>query len=64
VSEIEVIVHLFFQVEFYNTMVEREDVDGEKAAMKAYKAAREDSDQSDEVAEADEVSSALMEKVK
>ena len=45
-------------------MVEREDVDGEKAAMKAYKAAREDSDQSDEVAEADEVSSALMEKVK
>ncbi|KAF8110758.1 hypothetical protein N665_0079s0072 [Sinapis alba] len=51
------------EVEFYNTMVEREDVDGEKAAMKAYKAAREDSDQSDEVAEADEVSSALMEKV-
>ncbi|KAJ4904975.1 LETM1-like protein [Raphanus sativus] len=51
------------EVEFYNTMVEREDVDGEKAAMKAYKAAREDSDQSEEVAEADEVSSALMEKV-
>ncbi|CAH8390255.1 unnamed protein product [Eruca vesicaria subsp. sativa] len=51
------------EVEFYNTMVEREDVDGEKAAMKAYKAAREDSDQGDEVAEADEVSSALMEKV-
>lgn len=45
-------------------MVEREDVDGEKAAMKAYKAAREDSEQTDEVAEADEVSSALMEKVK
>ncbi|CAH8390680.1 unnamed protein product [Eruca vesicaria subsp. sativa] len=51
------------EVEFYNTMVEREDIDSEKAAMKAYKAAREDSDQSDEVAEADEVSSALMEKV-
>ncbi|XP_048597251.1 mitochondrial proton/calcium exchanger protein-like [Brassica napus] len=51
------------EVEFYNTMVEREDVDGEKAAMKAYKAAREDSDQGDEVAESDEVSSALMEKV-
>ncbi|KAJ0254838.1 Leucine zipper-EF-hand-containing transmembrane protein 1 [Hirschfeldia incana] len=51
------------EVEFYNTMVEREDVDGEKDAMKAYKAAREDSDQSEEVAEADEVSSALMEKV-
>ncbi|KAJ0246625.1 Leucine zipper-EF-hand-containing transmembrane protein 1 [Hirschfeldia incana] len=51
------------EVEFYNTMVERKDVDGEKDAMKAYKAAREDSDQSDEVAEADEVSSALMEKV-
>uniref|UniRef100_A0A1J3IX68 Mitochondrial proton/calcium exchanger protein n=1 Tax=Noccaea caerulescens TaxID=107243 RepID=A0A1J3IX68_NOCCA len=51
------------EMEFYNTMVEREDVDGEKAAMKAYKAAREDSEQTDEVAEADEVSSALMEKV-
>jgi len=45
-------------------MVEREDVDGEKAAMKAYKAARVDIDQADEVAEADEVSSALMEKVR
>lgn len=45
-------------------MVEREDVDGEIAAVKAYKAAREDTDQADEVAEADEVSSALMEKVK
>jgi LETM1 and EF-hand domain-containing protein 1 len=56
-------VFLFLQVEFYNTMVEREDVDGEKAAMKAYKAARVDIDQADEVAEADEVSSALMEKV-
>ncbi|EOA25994.1 hypothetical protein CARUB_v10019389mg [Capsella rubella] len=51
------------EMEFYNTMVEREDVDGEKAAVKAYKAAREDGDQADEVAEADEVSSALMEKV-
>ncbi|CAF1846350.1 hypothetical protein HID58_060629 [Brassica napus] len=40
--------------------VEGKDVDGEKAAMKAYKAA---SDQSDEVSEADKVSSALMEKV-
>ncbi|XP_010413638.1 PREDICTED: LETM1 and EF-hand domain-containing protein 1, mitochondrial [Camelina sativa] len=51
------------EMEFYNTMVEREDVDGEKAAVKAYKAAREDSDQAEEVAESDEVSSALMEKV-
>ncbi|KAL1189561.1 hypothetical protein V5N11_029919 [Cardamine amara subsp. amara] len=51
------------EMEFYNTMVERDDVDGEKAAVKAYKAAREDTDQADEVAEADEVSSALMEKV-
>ncbi|CAL9245726.1 unnamed protein product [Arabidopsis halleri] len=51
------------EMEFYNTMVERDDVDGEKAAMKAYKAAREDIDQADEVEEADEVSSALMEKV-
>ncbi|KAF3555584.1 hypothetical protein F2Q69_00014605 [Brassica cretica] len=40
--------------------VEGKDVDGEKAAMKAYKTA---SDQSDEVSEADKVSSALMEKV-
>ncbi|CAN8254182.1 unnamed protein product [Cochlearia groenlandica] len=51
------------EMEFYNTMVEREDVDGEKAAIKAYKAAREESEQADEVAESDEVSSALMEKV-
>ena len=41
--------------------MEGKDVDGEKAAMKAYKTA---SDQSDEVSEADKVSSALMEKVK
>ncbi|XP_010526720.1 PREDICTED: LETM1 and EF-hand domain-containing protein 1, mitochondrial [Tarenaya hassleriana] len=51
------------EMEFYNTMVEREDVDGAKAAVKAYKAAREESDQPDEVPEADEVSSALMEQV-
>lgn len=44
-------------MEFYNTMVERDDVDGEIDALKAYRAAREESDQ------ADEVSSALMEKV-
>lgn len=45
------------EMEFYNTMVERDDVDGEIDALKAYRAAREESDQ------ADEVSSALMEKV-
>lgn len=44
-------------------MVEKEGTDGEKDAIKAYIAAREESDHATEVAEGDEVSSALVEKV-
>ncbi|KAL9432055.1 hypothetical protein AB3S75_027130 [Citrus x aurantiifolia] len=51
------------EIELYNTMVEKEGTDGEKDAIKAYIAAREESDHATEVAEGDEVSSALVEKV-
>lgn len=51
------------EIELYNSMVEKEGTDGEKDAMKAYIAAREESDHATEVAEADEVSSALVERV-
>ncbi|KAK9200566.1 hypothetical protein WN944_015765 [Citrus x changshan-huyou] len=44
-------------------MVEKEGTDGEKDAIKAYIAAREESDHATEVAEGDDVSSALVEKV-
>lgn len=44
-------------------MVEKEGTAGEKDAIKAYMAAREESDHPSEVAEGDEVSSALVEKV-
>ncbi|KAJ0093172.1 hypothetical protein Patl1_26842 [Pistacia atlantica] len=51
------------EIGLYNSMVDREGTDGEKDAIKAYKAAREETDHSDEVAERDEVSSALRERV-
>lgn len=51
------------EVEFYNTMVDKEGTEGEKEAMKAYRAAREESDQDTEVAVADKVSSALIDRV-
>lgn len=44
-------------------MAEKEGTDGEKDAIKAYIAAREESDHATEVAEGDDVSSALVEKV-
>jgi len=44
--------------------VDKEGTDGEKDAMRVYKAAREENDQMDEVAEQDAVSSALIDKVK
>ncbi|KAK7815075.1 hypothetical protein CFP56_002053 [Quercus suber] len=53
-------------IELYNSMVEKEGTDGEKDVMKAYRAAaaaREESDNADEVAEGEEVSSALIERV-
>lgn len=45
-------------------MVEKEGTNGEREAFEAYKAAREEHEQATEVAEADNVSSALIEKVK
>lgn len=56
-----------FQIELYNSMVEKEGTDGEKDVMKAYRAAaaaREEGDNADEVAEGEEVSSALIERVR
>ncbi|XVE84391.1 hypothetical protein DITRI_Ditri17bG0008800 [Diplodiscus trichospermus] len=51
------------EIELYNSMVEKKGTDGEKDAIKAYRAAREESDRSSEVSESDEVSSMLIEKV-
>ncbi|KAH9782694.1 Leucine zipper-EF-hand-containing transmembrane protein 1 [Citrus sinensis] len=51
------------EIELYNSKVEKEGTDGEKDAIKAYIAAREESDHATEVAEGDDVSSALVEKV-
>ena len=53
-----------FQIELYNSMVDKEGMDGEKDAMKAYRAAREETENADEVAEGDEVSSALIDRVR
>lgn len=51
------------EVELYNSMVEKEGTEGEKAAIKAYRAARDDSDQAVERALGDKVSSALIDRV-
>ncbi|CAL8172827.1 unnamed protein product [Prunus armeniaca] len=51
------------EIELYNSMVEKEGTDGEKDALKAYKAARDESDSTSVEAEGDEVSSALINKV-
>lgn len=51
------------QIEFYNSMVEKEGTDADEA-MKAYRAAREESDHAAEVNVGDEVSSALINKVR
>ncbi|KAF3451078.1 hypothetical protein FNV43_RR07167 [Rhamnella rubrinervis] len=51
------------EIELYNSMVEKEGVDGQKDVMQAYRAAREESENDTDVAEADEVSSALVERV-
>ena len=57
-------IALMFQIGLYNSMVEKEGTDGEKDVMKAYRAAaaaREEGDNADEVAEGEEISSALRE---
>ncbi|KAF9679266.1 hypothetical protein SADUNF_Sadunf07G0122100 [Salix dunnii] len=51
------------EIELYNSMVEKEGNDGEKEAVKAYRAAREETDRASDVDERDEVSSALIERV-
>lgn len=51
------------EIELYNTMLEKEGTDGEEEAKKAYRAAREKSDHAAEVAAADKVSSALVDRV-
>ncbi|BBH08638.1 LETM1-like protein, partial [Prunus dulcis] len=51
------------EIELYNSMVEKEGTDGEKDALRAYKAARDESDSTSVEAEGDEVSSALIDKV-
>ncbi|TYG99197.1 hypothetical protein ES288_A10G176800v1 [Gossypium darwinii] len=51
------------EIELYNSMVDKEGTDGEKDAIKAYRAAREETDHSGEVSDSDEVSSVLIEKV-
>ncbi|KAK4788890.1 hypothetical protein SAY86_020209 [Trapa natans] len=52
------------EIELYNSVVDKEGTDGERQAMEAYKAAREESDRPAKVAEEqDSVSSALIYKV-
>ncbi|XP_021752802.1 mitochondrial proton/calcium exchanger protein-like [Chenopodium quinoa] len=51
------------EIDLYNTMVEKEGTDGEADALKAYKAAREESDHAAEVAVRDKASSALIDQV-
>ncbi|KAF2298325.1 hypothetical protein GH714_022270 [Hevea brasiliensis] len=51
------------EIELYNSTVEKEGTDGEKEAIRAYKAARDESDHASEVDERDNISSALIDKV-
>lgn len=51
------------EIELYNSMAEKEGAGGEEEAKKAYKAAREESDETEEKAIEDKVSSALIDRV-
>ncbi|KAL5578599.1 hypothetical protein UlMin_011041, partial [Ulmus minor] len=51
------------EIELYNSMVEKEGMDGEKDAMTAYRAAHVETENADEEAGGDEVSSALIDRV-
>ncbi|KAJ4975523.1 hypothetical protein NE237_000629 [Protea cynaroides] len=51
------------EIELYNSMVEKEGMEGEVEAKKAYRAAREDSDHAAEKVIGDRVSSALIDRV-
>lgn len=55
-------VALHFQIELYNSIIDREGIDGESQAKDAYRAAHEESEDGD-VADKHEVSSALIDKV-
>lgn len=56
-------ISLMFQIELYNSVVDKEGTDSERQAMEAYKAAREESDRPAKVAGQVSVSSALIDKV-
>ncbi|KAK6116776.1 hypothetical protein DH2020_049509 [Rehmannia glutinosa] len=51
------------EIELYNSMVDKDGTDGKVEAMKAYKAARDESEDGAEVSEHNMVSSALVDKV-
>ncbi|XP_020584619.1 LETM1 and EF-hand domain-containing protein 1, mitochondrial-like [Phalaenopsis equestris] len=51
------------EIELYNTLLDKEGTEGEEEAKKAYKAAREKSDQAAEIAAGDKISSALINRV-
>ncbi|CAA0818430.1 LETM1-like protein [Striga hermonthica] len=51
------------EIELYNSIVDKDGTDGEVEAMKAYKAARDESEDGAEVSEHNVVSSALIDKV-
>ncbi|KAL6504131.1 hypothetical protein OROGR_026054 [Orobanche gracilis] len=51
------------EIELYNSMVDKDAIDGEVEAMKAYKAARDESEDGAELSEHNMVSSALRDKV-
>ncbi|KAL8104485.1 uncharacterized protein LOC141677624 [Apium graveolens] len=51
------------EIDLYNSVKDKEGVDGEKEAMKAYRAAYEENDQDAEVNDGDEVSSVLIDRV-
>lgn len=51
------------EINLYNSIVEKEGTEGEKEAMKAYRAVREETDHAAEVSVGDEVSSVLIDRV-
>lgn len=57
------IISLVVQIKLYNSMVDKDSTDGEVEAMKAYKAAHDESEDGAEVPESNMVSSALIDKV-
>lgn len=62
-KKLSVFCHYYWQIELYNSMVEKEGTEGEQEAKKAYKAAREDSNSFIEAVVSDKASSALINKV-